>query len=48
MSASATLTKKFETLNLKQYLKSKINGRFKSNFKVPFKIEVESKFQIEL
>ena len=45
MSASVTLTKKFEIRNLKENLKSKSKGDFKSKLKVPFKLEIESHFQ---
>ena len=38
MSATVTLTKKLEIMNLKEKLKSKVKGTFKLNFKVPFKI----------
>ena len=45
MSASVTLTKKFEIRNLEGSLKSKCKGKLKLNVKVPFKIEFVSKFQ---
>ena len=44
MSASVTLTKKFEIRSLKEYFKSKLKGSVKSKFKVSSKIETESKF----
>ena len=45
MSAGVTLTKKFEFRHLKEHLKLKFEGCFTSNFKVPFKIEIEITFQ---
>ena len=42
MSASVILTKKFEILNLKEQLKSRVKGIVTSDFEAPFKIEIES------
>ena len=45
MRVSVTLTKKLEIRNLKNVFKSELKGIFKSDFKVPPKIETESTLQ---
>ena len=45
MSVSVTVTKKFEIRNVQDNLKSNFEGISKSNFKAPFKIEIESQCQ---
>ena len=45
MSVCVTRPKKIEIRNVNDNLKSKCKGMFKSNLKVPFKNEIESKFQ---